>query len=181
MPESFHRLRDGMKLKIGDRQWRVIIGRGHSPEHACLYCEEDNLLISGDQILPTISSNISVWPTEPAANPLEFWFQSLHMLKRELPEDVLVLPAHGKPFRGAHVRLSELSRDHEDRLASLLEICAEPKRVVDLFASLYRTSIDDNNRIMATGEAVSHLNYLCANGDVVADTDAADVTWYCRS
>lgn len=181
LPEAYKRMSDGDVLEFAGADWEVIVGSGHSPEHACLYDEDRNILIAGDQLLPTISSNVSVWPTEPLANPLQDWFESLEKLRRRLPEDVLVLPAHGKPFRGAHVRLSELARDHEDRLESLLEICAEPKRVVDLFASLYRTTIDDNNRIMATGEAVSHLNYLCANGDVVADSDAAGVTWYCRS
>ena len=114
------------------------------------------------------------------ANPLKDWFASLEKLRNRLPEDVLVLPAHGKPFRGAHRRLSELAQDHEDRLTSLMEVCRQPMRVVDLFDSLYRTAIDDNNRIMATGEAISHLNYLCDRGEMTAETDTDHVTWYCR-
>ena len=178
MPESFHRLRDGMKLTIGEREWRIIIGRGHSPEHACLYNEDLNLLISGDQILPTISSNISVWPTEPAANPLEFWFQSLHMLKRELPEDVLVLPAHGKPFRGAHLRLDQLIEEHETGLAKLRKLCSEPRRAVDVFPALFKARITQRNLMMATGEAISHLNYLLEQGEISVRRDEAGVNWY---
>jgi len=98
-----------------------------------------------------------------------------------LPADVLVLPAHGKPFRGAHYRLRELAADHEDRLASLLDICTESMRVVDVFPSLYKTAIDDNNRIMATGEAISHLNYLCESRDMIAELDSNHVTWYRRN
>jgi len=113
LPESFHRLSDEDRLPIGAHEWEVIVGRGHSPEHVCLYCEELNVLISGDQLLPTISSNVSVFPTEPEADPLADWMSSLRMLKTRIPEDVLVLPAHGKPFRGAHIRLDELIDEHE--------------------------------------------------------------------
>lgn len=181
LPEAYQRMSDNDVLTFGDSRWEVIVGRGHSPEHACLYDADRNILIAGDQLLPTISSNVSVWPTEPHANPLRDWFASLDKLRNRLPADVLVLPAHGKPFRGAHFRLSQLRSDHEERLTSLLDICSKPMRVVDLFASLYRTTIDDNNRIMATGEAIAHLNYLCDSGDLVAETDTDKVTWYRRS
>jgi hypothetical protein len=70
LPDSFRRLVDRDTITIGGRYWQVIVGRGHSPEHASLYCPGLKLLISGDQVLPRISSNVSVFPTEPAANPL---------------------------------------------------------------------------------------------------------------
>jgi glyoxylase-like metal-dependent hydrolase (beta-lactamase superfamily II) len=181
LPEAYKRLSDGDVVEFGGAHWEIIVGCGHSPEHACLYDEDRNILIAGDQLLPTISSNVSVWPTEPLANPLKDWFESLQKLHDRLPADVLVFPAHGKPFRGAHERLQALAKDHEDRLDGLLDSCARPQRVVDLFSSLYRTTIDDNNRIMATGEAISHLNYLCNRGDILAETDANHVTWYRRS
>ena len=111
LPDSYHRLEDGMALTIGDYEWQIIIGRGHSPEHACLVCPELNIMIAGDQLLPTISSNISVWPTEPAANPLRDWFESISMLESRLDADILVLPAHGRPFTGAHIRLAQLRQD----------------------------------------------------------------------
>ena len=94
---------------------------------------------------------------------------------------MLVLPAHGKPFRGAHRRLEELRKEHVERLDQLLEVCTEPRRVTDLFAAIYRSAINDGNRIMATGEAIAHLNYLCNTGDMTADTDADHVTWYRRA
>ncbi len=181
LPESYKRMSDGDALSFGGSLWEIIIGNGHSPEHACLYDADRNILIAGDQLLPTISPNVSVWPTEPLANPLKDWFASLEKLKSRLPADVLVLPAHGKPFRGAHYRLEQLAKDHTDRLDSLLQICKEPMRVVDVFPSLYKATINDGNRIMATGEAVSHLNYLCESGVMSAETDSDHVTWYCRS
>lgn len=178
LPESFRRLQDGDKLTIGDREWEIIVGRGHSPEHACLYCASDNLLISGDQLLPTISSNVSVYPTEPQANPLKDWLESLQILQARVPPDVLVLPAHGKPFRGAHRRLDDLRREHSGCLRDLEAFCAEPRRAVDVFPMLFKSSIDDNNLIMATGEAIAHLNYLLDAGRMTVDTNADGVRWY---
>jgi glyoxylase-like metal-dependent hydrolase (beta-lactamase superfamily II) len=100
---------DGEDIKIGANTWRVIVGTGHSPEHACLYSAELKLLISGDQVLPKISSNVSVHPTEPDADPMRDWLESLAKLRKEVPDDVLVLPSHNDCFRGLHARLDYLA------------------------------------------------------------------------
>ena len=181
LPEAYVRIHENDRLAIGERSWRVLIGRGHSPEHACLYCEDQNLLISGDQVLPTISANVSVWPTEPAANPLQHWLESLAALRRQVPADVLVLPAHGRPFRGAHERIDAIAAEHGRRLERLHEHLDEPRRAVDVFGVLYRRRVPASHQVMATGEAIAHLHYLVGNGDAVAQQDAAGVTWYSRS
>ncbi len=181
MPLSYRRMQDGEHLHFAGYEWQVIVGRGHSPEHACLYDADRNILISGDQILPRISPNVSVWPTEPLADPLRDWFESIDKLEKMLPDDVLVLPAHGKPFRGAHTRLEELRRDHTERLDVLMNNGNEPRRVVDTFGDLFNSAIDDSNRIMATGESLAHLRYLVGTGDMLAETDTDGVTWYRRS
>jgi glyoxylase-like metal-dependent hydrolase (beta-lactamase superfamily II) len=178
MPESYRQLREGMRIRIGDYRWEVIMGKGHSPEHACLFCRELNLLISGDQILPTISPNVSVYPTEPAANPLASWFESLGKLKHLLPADVLVLPAHGKPFHGAHARLDQLIEEHEGGLDKLRKICSEPRRALDVFPALFKSRITERNLIMAAGEAISHLNYLMEKGELSRSRDDDGVNWY---
>ncbi len=181
LPEAFHRLSDGDHLAIGAYEWQVIVGKGHSPEHVCLYCEELNTLISGDQLLPTISSNVSVFPTEPEADPLADWMDSLRMLKTRIPEDVLVLPAHGKPFRGAHLRLDELILEHESSLEKLEAFCEEPRRAVDAFPALFKSKINEDNLIMATGESVAHLNYLRNTGRMAVQSDDDGVDWYSAS
>ena len=178
LPEAFHRLSEGQVLRIGEEDWEIIIGRGHSPEHACLLCRRLNLLIAGDQILPTISSNVSVYPTEPTANPLRFWFESLAKLEQMLPQDVLVLPAHGEPFTGAHARLRQLAAEHREGLAALRKLCREPRRAVDVFPALFKSRITERNLIMATGEAISHLNFLVELGEMKVATDSAGVNWY---
>ena len=181
LPESYKRMQDGERWQFAGQEWEVIVGRGHSPEHACLFDRSRNILISGDQILPTISPNVGVWPTEPKADPLRDWFESIDKLLQLLPEDVLVLPAHGKPFRGAHTRLQQLHKEHTDNLDKLLETGHQPRRAVDVFGEIFNSNINDGNRIMATGEALSHLNHLCNAGSMVAENDSAGVTWYRRT
>jgi glyoxylase-like metal-dependent hydrolase (beta-lactamase superfamily II) len=178
LPDSFHRLTDGDEITIGDHMWRVVVGSGHSPEHACLYCPDLKLMISGDQVLPRISSNVSVFPTEPTGDPLTDWLTSLAAIKTRVPDDVLVLPAHNDPFHGLHARIDHLIGGHERGLARLIDLIAEPKRAVDVFPVLFRRKIDEWVLGMATGESLAHLNCLMARGQAVKTTDAQGVDWY---
>lgn len=162
LPDSYQRLQDGQTLQMADYSWKLIATGGHSPEHISLYCAERNILIAGDQLLPGITSNVSVWPTEPRANPLREWLDGLRYLKSSIPEDCLVLPAHGKVFQGAHQRIQYLIDMHLQGLEQLTERLKQPARAVDLFDILFRSRIDEGNRIMAVGETIAHLNYLLA-------------------
>lgn len=181
LPESYIRIHENDVLTFGEHSWRVLIGRGHSPEHACLYSEELNVLISGDQVLPAISANVSVYPTEPEAKPLRYWLGTLAAIRSELPEDVLVLPAHGKPFHGAHTRIDQLIGSHRRRLERLHDYLDEPRRAVDTFPPLFRREVATDQLIMATGEALAHLHYLMSEGAVATETDQNGVLWYRRA
>lgn len=178
LPDSFHRLSDGDEIRIGDYLWRVVVGSGHSPEHACLHCPELQVFISGDQVLPRISSNVSIYPTEPDADPLSDWLASLARLKRRAPEDVLVLPAHNDPFFGLHARLDHLIEGHERSLERLHRSIAQPKRAVDVFPVLFRRVIGPRLLGLATGESLAHLNCLIARGLATRTRDADGVDWY---
>jgi glyoxylase-like metal-dependent hydrolase (beta-lactamase superfamily II) len=160
IPATFHPLWEGEDVMIGGRTWRVIIGHGHAPEHASLYCEELHVLISGDMLLPRISTNISVFAGVPDANPLAWFLDSLDRL-RALPEDTLVLPSHGLPFRGLHFRVDQLHAHHAERCDVLVEACASPKTAAELIPVLFPREITDPHQTMfAMGEAIAHLNYL---------------------
>jgi glyoxylase-like metal-dependent hydrolase (beta-lactamase superfamily II) len=178
LPDSFHRIRDGDEIRIGEHVWRVVVGSGHSPEHACLHCPELKLMISGDQVLPKISSNVSVFPTEPDGDPLSEWLCTLAQIKGRIPDDVLVLPAHNEPFHGLHARIDHLIGGHERNLTRLRALIAEPKRAVDVFHALFRRRIDGNLLGLATGESLAHLNCLIARGQAVRRRDEAGVDWY---
>ncbi|MEL6324641.1 MAG: MBL fold metallo-hydrolase, partial [Pseudomonadota bacterium] len=179
MPDSYVRLSDGETLSIGGRAWQVIVGNGHSPEHACLYCPELNVLISGDQLLPKISSNVSVHPTEPEADPLTDWLTSCEKIKSIVPKDVLVLPAHNEPFTGAHARLEALIDGHETAMVRLHQRLAEaPRRAVDTFPALFSQKIGPDLLGLATGEAMANLNCLLGRGQAEKETEADGVDWY---
>jgi len=178
LPDSFHRLSDRDEIVIGQHRWQAVIGRGHSPEHLCLYCPELRVLISGDQVLPKITSNVSVFPTEPAADPLSDWLTSLSAIRAAVPDDVCVLPAHNEPFRGLHARIGQLIDSHERSLQRLLQALSEPRRVTDVFSLLFRRPISEGTLQMATGEAVAHLNCLIHRGLVRSQPDGDGVNWY---
>lgn len=181
LPESYRRLSDGDELPIGGHTWRVIVGSGHSPEHACLYCPALKVLISGDQVLPRISSNVSVNPIEPDADPLADWLRSLDKLQALVPDDVLVLPSHNEPFYGLHTRLQALATGQARALDRLRKRLAEPRRAIDVFGALFARQIGDADvglLGMATGESVACLNHLLHRGELSTHLDDAGVRWY---
>ncbi|MFN3477722.1 MAG: MBL fold metallo-hydrolase, partial [Candidatus Methylomirabilales bacterium] len=122
IPATFQPIFDGDRLKIGDHEWQVIVGHGHAPEHASLYCADLGVLIAGDMLLPRISTNVSSYAAAPRLDTLKLYLDSLDRLTA-LPEDTLILPAHGLPFRGLHARVAELSAHHAARCADLLAAC----------------------------------------------------------
>jgi glyoxylase-like metal-dependent hydrolase (beta-lactamase superfamily II) len=181
LPDSYRRIKDNEEIKIGANTWRVIVGTGHSPEHSCFYCADLKLLISGDQVLPRISSNVSVHPTEPDANPMHEWLQSLAKLKHEVSDDVMVLPSHNECFRGLHARLDYLAVSQENTLDRLRKTLKEPKRAVDVFTALFGRSIDSTDSMLlnlATGESLACLNYLLYRGEVRLEFDEDGVALY---
>ncbi|WP_263144949.1 MBL fold metallo-hydrolase [Pseudomonas sp. RIT-PI-AD] len=181
LPESYRRLQDGEELAIGAQRWRVIVGTGHSPEHVCLYCAELALFISGDQVLPRITSNVSTYASEPEADPLADWYASLAKLRLAVPDEVLVLPSHNVCFYGLHARLEQLRDSADEALASLRRRLRQPARVIDTFAALFARPIPESDPSllrMATGEALSHLNWLLRRGEIHCHLDEHGIAWY---
>lgn len=179
LPDSYRRLHDGERLRIGEYDWRVMVGTGHSPEHACFFCPDLKLLISGDQVLPRISSNVSVFPTEPDADPLGDWLASIERIKSQVGNEVLVLPSHNEPFTGLHPRLDRLARGQALALDRLRDTLNQPKRVIDVFGALFARPISDKSLLrLATGESIAHLNYLLHTGEAAMTVDDAGVGWY---
>ncbi|MDH4656850.1 MULTISPECIES: MBL fold metallo-hydrolase [unclassified Pseudomonas] len=181
LPDSYRRVREGELVHIGEYNWEVVVGAGHSPEHACLYDARRKLLISGDQVLPRISSNVSVHPTEPDADPLGDWLHSLGKLRRRVPDAVLVLPSHNEPFHGLHARLTQLETDALDALDRLRQGLTEPRRAVDVFPLLFSAKLrteDPSQLTLATGEAIAHLNHLLIRNEISVSTDECGVAWY---
>jgi glyoxylase-like metal-dependent hydrolase (beta-lactamase superfamily II) len=159
LPASYQRIMHGDVLEIGGRQWRVSIGYGHSPEHASLHCEELGVLISGDMLLPRISTNVSVQPANPDGDPLRLYLESIRRCAAR-PADTLVLPSHGRPFRGIAARVAQLEQHHRSRCDELLGACSEPRSAWELAPVLFPRELDTHQTMFAMGEAIAHLNYL---------------------
>ena len=165
-PAAFRRIMDGDRIPIGDHAWSVVTGYGHAPEHAALHCAELGLLISGDMVLPKISTNVSVWAEQPEADPLSQFLRSVDRYA-QLPSDTLVLPSHGLPFRGLQARAAALHEHHDARLEEVLAACAQPASAAQIVPVLFRRVLDDHQMTFAMGEALAHLNHLMYRGALV--------------
>lgn len=166
MPLGFTRITEGDVLRLGGRSWTVYIGNGHAPAHATLWCQEDALVLAGDQILPGISPNIGVYPTEPNADPLADWLESCERFTELAKEEHLVFPGHKLPFYGLPLRLGQLIENHHSCLNRLVEFLKTPKTAVDCFPLLFKRTIQDGNYGLAMVEAVAHLNHLYKAGKI---------------
>jgi glyoxylase-like metal-dependent hydrolase (beta-lactamase superfamily II) len=164
LPQSHRRIRDNEELVIGAHTWRVVVGHGHAPEHASLYCETLGVFIAGDMLLPRISTNVSVWPVEPEADPVGDFLDSLKRYGQQLNADTLVLPSHGLPFRGLHARIDALHEHHRVRLDSVTAACATPQSAAEILPVLFDRVFDDHHVLFAMGEGIAHLNYLMHRG-----------------
>jgi glyoxylase-like metal-dependent hydrolase (beta-lactamase superfamily II) len=176
----FRRIMDGDRIRIDGRDWEVMMGYGHAPEHAALYCAELDVLISGDMVLPKISTNVSVWAAEPNGDPLKLFLDSVDRYAR-LPASTRVLPSHGPVFHGLQQRARQLREHHAQRLDALLEACVRPVSAAQVLSVLFQRVLDQHQMLFAMGEAIAHLNHLMYRGAVVRETGADGVIRFAAS
>jgi glyoxylase-like metal-dependent hydrolase (beta-lactamase superfamily II) len=176
VPDQYRRLMDNMTLDIGGHAWHCIAGYGHAPEHIALHSPKFDTLISGDMLLPRISTNVSVYDLEPESDPLALFLVSIGRFERLAP-DTLVLPSHGKPFTGLHARVRQLREHHEARLAEVMMVCtAAPSHAAELLPVLFKRKLDLHQTTFAMGESVAHLHALWHAGKLVRRR-AEDGVW----
>ena len=175
VPANFNRLMHGDVLTIGGRDWQIIVGYGHAPEHVSLYCSTLGLLISGDMVLPRISTNVSVFEFEPEANPLPLYLKSLRAYD-SLPRDTVVLPSHGRPFQGLHERIAQQHSHHGERLEEVLDACRKaPCSAADIVPIMFHRELDAHQLTFAMGEALAHLHALYYDKALVRERGADGV------
>jgi len=175
MPAQFHRMLDGDTVRMGGNSWRCISGYGHAPEHIALYCEDLNVMIGGDMMLPRISTNVSVYEQEPEADALKQFLDSIDKFKA-LPADTLVLPSHGKPFTGMHQRITQLHDHHRDRLAEVLQACTgRACSAAEVMPVLFNRPMDLHQTTFAMGESIAHLHALWYAGKLTRTLGADGV------
>ena len=180
IPLGFKRLQDDSRVEIGGQSWRIIFGNGHAPAHATFWSEESGIAIVGDQVLPGISSNLGVYPTEPEADTVGDWISSCKKLKRYSNNEKLVLPGHRLPFTGLSLRLDQLIRNHKTALKRIDRRLAEgPVKTVELFKTIFMRDIKESEYGLALSEAVGHMNHLYEQGKIFRKLDNEGAyLWY---
>lgn len=163
LPKQYFRIMENDVIRIGARDWRVITAFGHAPEHATLYSADDHILISGDQVLPRITTNVSVWGNQPESNPLKLFLDSFDKFAA-LPANALVLPSHDRVFTGLHERIAQLHAHHALRLDELAAAIGTPKCAAEILPVLFRRPLNDHQLVFAIGEAIAHLHFLWRAG-----------------
>ncbi|MEO8081878.1 MAG: MBL fold metallo-hydrolase, partial [Caldimonas sp.] len=179
LPAAFRRLLDRGTIVAGSaaarREWTCHVGYGHAPEHIALHNAADGVLISGDMVLPRISTNVSVVEVEPEADSLTLYLESIERM-RSIPADVLVLPSHGRPFVGLHTRIGQLQAHHAERFADVLEACAAaPRSAFELVPVLFKRRLDLHQMTFAMGESIAHLHALWFEGKLERSVDSSSI------
>ena len=171
IPGAITEIRDGQTFRMGQRDWTVMVTRGHAFEHAAFYCEHENILIAGDHLLPTITPVIAVYEMLPRADPLGDYLDSFKQFA-DIPNDALVLPSHGMPYRGIHTRIQQLNDHHAERLDATIGHLRRPQNALALSKAMFPHIEGPENVGFALGEVLAHINYLVHDGSVGATSDA---------
>jgi glyoxylase-like metal-dependent hydrolase (beta-lactamase superfamily II) len=167
IPASYQRLSENQSTRIGNRDWRILIGRGHAPEMILMYDAAGKFLISADQIVARITPNIGVWAYDTAANPLKEFLDSSAKFPALVPNDVTILPGHGRPFDDFHARVATFAPHHEGRLNKLRGgITDKPQNLYQLMKVIFVRELSARDFVFALGETHAHVNYLLATGEI---------------
>lgn len=170
LPLGYRRITEGEQISMGGRNWQVRIGHGHAPDHATLWSLDDDLIVGGDQLLPSISANLGVYATEPLADPVADWLDSCRAFQPLADDRHLVLPGHKLPFTGLPLRLRQMIENHEGALNRLRGMLAEaPRSATECFPALFKRSIGEREYGLALDESVAHLNHLWHKGEVTRE------------
>ncbi len=172
LPDVVHSPADEDMFEWGGTSWRIFECDGHIEGHLCIHDAAHGVLVSGDQVLPTISSNVSLTPRSGDPDPLGSYLASLERLA-QLPEDTLVLPSHGRPFYGLRARTADLAAHHAAHFVTIVDACRVPRSAQDVLPLLFRRTLRGLQRFLALGEAIAHLEYLARRGRLERRTDAA--------
>jgi len=166
LPPGYTRLEEGATITLGGHAWDIRMGNGHAPEHVTLWRRDGAMVIGADQFLADITPNIGVHANEPAANPLAEWLVSCQAFRARANDNLLVIPGHKTPFQGLAARLDAYTAFHRDCLHALTSHLATPRTALECFEVLFGRPIPETEFNLALAEAVAHLNYLLATGDV---------------
>ncbi|XZE18092.1 efflux RND transporter periplasmic adaptor subunit [Pirellulaceae bacterium SH449] len=162
LPSSFTPLSEGQTLTIGKRKWTIHVGNGHAAEHLTLW--SDDLVILGDQVLPTISTNLTVPYSEPDADVVDEWLRSCQFLSRLATNQLLCLAGHNRPFRGLNNRLKQLQVSMLASIDRLKKIVSRSTTAIDCMEKFHGGGMSASERRRRLPEFYGSLTYLTNQG-----------------
>jgi glyoxylase-like metal-dependent hydrolase (beta-lactamase superfamily II) len=150
-------------------EWEILWTPGHTAGHLVLYNQDRNLLLSGDHLLSSISSNIGKYPGS-SDDPLGDYIEGLEAI-HEL-EIGLVLPAHGHTFTNYRDRIKHLIGHHQHRLGKIYSTLEHgPSTAAEVVQMVWGNRLEGFNRYLGLVEALSHLERLHREGRVTTEED----------
>jgi len=165
-PKHVKEIEGDTVIRSKSGRWRPIHTPGHTPGHLCLFNEEAGVLISGDHLLPSETSNIAYYPIKDY-NPLLEFLQSLKLVEKLNPK--LLLPSHGDAFTDASRRVSFLFQHHEKRLQEVMQGIMEEKSITGAARHVKWSrgdfeNLSDFDKWLAVLETLSHAEFLAYCG-----------------
>ncbi len=159
---------DGDRLEIPGWEVAAVWTPGHSPGHLCLWETANQLMLSGDHVLPRITPNIAFHP-QAGDNPLGDYLKSLERVGRYAAAEVL--PGHEHRFVNLASRVGELQEHHARRFDEVVAALSAGFTTGWEVATLMKwsrpwTGIDGFMRRAAVLESLAHLRALEVRGVV---------------
>jgi glyoxylase-like metal-dependent hydrolase (beta-lactamase superfamily II) len=90
VPEKFEALGDGDRIRLAGLEFEVRHTPGHTPGHCCFYLEQEETLLSGDQLFAG-----SIGRTDFTYGSHQALMASMAAKVMVLPDNTRVLPGHG--------------------------------------------------------------------------------------
>lgn len=156
-------IKPGEKVLLGDFEYSVVLTPGHTNGHTCFHNEKYGILLSGDHILPEITTNIGLWPWT-ATNPISDYLDSLESCRSLNCR--LVLPAHGNPFSNLAERISVLREIYREKLDLAKSFVVKETTVYKVVLQVYGEAVRDINLALAMGTVYAQLTFLCNKGEL---------------
>ncbi|MEZ4217086.1 MAG: MBL fold metallo-hydrolase [Myxococcota bacterium] len=161
-------------LRLAKREYFVVHTPGHTEDHICLHCPEEEIFLSGDHVLPTITPHIG--GIARSLDPLRTFYESLDLVAA-IPHVRQVLPAHGHPFADLADRCRAIQEHHDERLLEVKRIAGElgPATVAAFSQKLFKPR---SWGPMAESETYAHLEHLRLAGEADVHRDRAGMLVY---
>jgi glyoxylase-like metal-dependent hydrolase (beta-lactamase superfamily II) len=167
-------LSEGEALTFAGRSLETLFRPGHSATDTVFHDAERRLLIGGDHLLATISSNPLISRPVDGGERRRALIEYLDSLRQTQEMDLaMVLPGHGDPIEDHRALIDRRLTLHARRADKILALIAErPRSAHDIAQSMWG-DIAVTQAFLTLSEVLGHTDILLAEGRVVEEEDSA--------